>query len=676
MTTYTASTTSQLLKYISSASSGDTILLSAGTYSGVVVQNVIKSGNITITSADANAPAVLTDLTLRNCQGMTFTNLEMYATKDMPFQVLSSSRITIDQVDVHGTLNGSSNDDVRAMIVRDSNNVTVSNSHFHELTDALGHLNSQFITFSDNKFDLIRDNGISGGGTSNLTITGNTFSDFDHVGPVHPDAIQIWTTNTTTAASDILVSGNVFNRGSGDVVQGIFITDQIGLHYKNVTVSDNVVIGAMYNGIWVDGAENATLSNNVVIGEQDMQSWIGVINVADATLTDNIATSIKTVNSGVTRSGNIQATALSLADAAQLSATLDAMPSAASPASGARSLMTSLASLPAQSTGHQVQSLVLADVSLIGYTDAAPVGASPYSFAVQQLNGTAGADRLQVGTVGNYHLMGFDGNDVLIGGKTGSHVLEGGKGDDSYTIYQASDTVIELSGAGSDTVSSYIDYTLGANLETLRGMAAGLTLHGNALDNTIVAANGGSTLYGEAGDDVLQGASGADRLNGGAGNDRLYGYDGNDVLEGGKGNDTLVGGNGNDTIFGGDGNDTIEGGAGADVMTGGKGADSYNFRAGDFGSDLKASTDTITDFSAADGDKINLTMIDANSATAANDHFKFIGAQDFHGVAGELHYTVEGDGITLYGDTNGDAVADIAIHLSGITTITSSAFFL
>ena len=252
MTTFTASNTAQLIKYVSSAANGDTILLSSGNYSGVLLQNISKSGNITIASADANAPAVLTDLTVRNCQGMTFSNIDMFATKDMPFQVLSSSRITLDQVDVHGKINGSSSDDVRGMIVRNSTDVTVSNSHFHELTSALTHLDSQYINFTNNKFELIGNDGIAGGGTSHLSITGNVFTNFDHVGPVHPDAIQIWTTNTTKSASDIDVSRNVFTRGNGAIVQGIFITDQVGLPYKNVTVNDNVVVGAMYNGIWVD----------------------------------------------------------------------------------------------------------------------------------------------------------------------------------------------------------------------------------------------------------------------------------------------------------------------------------------------------------------------------------------------------------------------------------------
>ena len=371
---------------------------------------------------------------------------------------------------------------------------------------------------------------------------------------------------------------------------------------------------------------------------------------------------------------------LSAAELAGFSTALDAIthapaaPSLANVNSLIGSLGTTFGSLA--SGIQQFHDLVLSGVSTLGYIDAPAGAVSAQAFAMQDVSGTGGADRLQVGTVGNFHLMGLDGNDTLIGGRTGSHSLEGGKGDDSYTIYQTSDQVIEKAGEGNDTVLSYVNYTLGANIESLRAMAAGLTLHGNALDNSIVGANGGCSLYGEAGNDVLNGGNGSDVLNGGTGNDRLYGLDGNDTMEGGQGNDTLSGGNGNDVLYGCAGDDNIEGGAGADVLSGGAGADGFNYRPGDFGPDLHASMDTIIDFKAAEGDRINLTMIDANTATAANDHFQFIAGQDFHGVAGELRYAADGNGITVYGDTNGDGHADLAIHLSGLTTITSSAFYL
>ncbi|MBV7388446.1 VWA domain-containing protein [Pasteurellaceae bacterium TAE3-ERU1] len=64
------------------------------------------------------------------------------------------------------------------------------------------------------------------------------------------------------------------------------------------------------------------------------------------------------------------------------------------------------------------------------------------------------------------------------------------------------------------------------------------------------------------------------------------------------GNDTINGGNGDDIIIGGAGNDTLTGGAGADQFV-------YNLKGGN-------GDDTITDFNAADGDK--LTFVGITSA--------------------------------------------------------------
>jgi Ca2+-binding RTX toxin-like protein len=61
------------------------------------------------------------------------------------------------------------------------------------------------------------------------------------------------------------------------------------------------------------------------------------------------------------------------------------------------------------------------------------------------------------------------------------------------------------------------------------------------------------------------------------------------TINGEAGNDTLWGSNGDDTIDGGAGNDTLFGGAGSDTLTGGTGSDVFQFTA-------TAGSDVITDF--------------------------------------------------------------------------------
>ncbi len=669
MTDYTVSTTADLLKDVAIAKAGDRILLNAGTYSNVYIHDIVKSG-VTITSADANHQAVLTDLTVRNAAGLNFSNLEMVVSKTWGFAVYDSQNINLDHLNVHGSLDGNPNDDYMGMRISGSQNVTVTNSHFHELTDALTHLNDTNVTISGNTFDVLANNGVVGGGTSHITVSDNTFTNFYHTDTIHPDAIQFWTTNTTTQATDINVDGNVFERGNGSVIQGIYIQDDLGnLPYGTVTVTNNTIIGGNYYGIRVNGAQNATVTGNTVIGTDNQQSWIALNSVDTATVADNITTTLQDTDvTHLIAGGNVFTTALTDAQIAALK-----VPSAAAVSNVVHTLGAHVASISTAAAN-----AALAGVHLTAFLDgASPTGAT-YTFTQVAIAGTSGNDTLHASLFGSSHLYGYDGNDSLIGSALGlPSVFEGGAGNDTYTIFNSADTVIEGANGGTDAINTYVDYTLSANVETLRAMTSGLTLHGNDQGNLLISAAGGDTLDGGAGNDTLTGASGNDILDGGNGNDTLNGGDGNDQLFGGNGDDVLHGGAGNDTLVGGAGNDTLDGGPGLDIMTGGKGADTFIFHNTDWApGSLTAQKDIITDFNAAEGDRINLTMMDANTNTAAHESFNFIGTKAFDGGAGELRYVSEGDGITIYGDTNGDKVADMAIHLSGIHTITSAAFWL
>ncbi len=135
--------------------------------------------------------------------------------------------------------------------------------------------------------------------------------------------------------------------------------------------------------------------------------------------------------------------------------------------------------------------------------------------------------------------------------------------------------------------------------------ALSMMLRGN---DDINGANFNDALAGFAGDDWIRGWGGNDVLFGGDGNDILLGDDGNDDIMGDDGDDTIWGGEDSDAMDGGagsdwlngqDGNDFLYGGPGADKLTGGSGADWFAFERGN-------GYDEITDFNAAEGDRINL----------------------------------------------------------------------
>ena len=87
------------------------------------------------------------------------------------------------------------------------------------------------------------------------------------------------------------------------------------------------------------------------------------------------------------------------------------------------------------------------------------------------------------------------------------------------------------------------------------------------------------------------------------------GTSGNDTLNGTSVADTIHGGAGNDTLSGGAGNDILDGGTGNDTLTGGAGSDTFDYTSGD-------GADTITDFTASQGDVIDLTTMASVSSLA------------------------------------------------------------
>jgi Ca2+-binding RTX toxin-like protein len=150
------------------------------------------------------------------------------------------------------------------------------------------------------------------------------------------------------------------------------------------------------------------------------------------------------------------------------------------------------------------------------------------------------------------NVYGGDGNDRLIGndadnqihGGHGADTMIGGAGNDTYFVDNESDTVIENSDGGVDTVDASISYTLGANVENLvladKGGAIDGT--GNAADNVITGNASANLLLGEAGDDTLDGGGGADTLIGGPGNDTYYVDNIGDVVteKAAEGTDTVI----------------------------------------------------------------------------------------------------------------------------------------
>lgn len=147
-----------------------------------------------------------------------------------------------------------------------------------------------------------------------------------------------------------------------------------------------------------------------------------------------------------------------------------------------------------------------------------------------------------------------------------------------------------------------------------------------------------------------------------------------DVIDGGRRGDTLYGFGGDDVISGGAGRDVLVGGEGADTLKGGTEADVFAYWSDEDSGIGRDARDTIIGFSHLDGDKIDLSAIDANENTTRNEKFSFVA--DFTGKAGELTVDQVSGGWLVLGDTDGRDGADFSIFVKADGPLVATDFVL
>ncbi len=310
-------------------------------------------------------------------------------------------------------------------------------------------------------------------------------------------------------------------------------------------------------------------------------------------------------------------------------------------------------------TQADVGQAITARVSYVDGHGTAESKASAATAAVANVNDAATGSVTLVGTAevgrtltASFELQDLDGlGPVTLQWMRGTTAITGATGT-SYTL-----TAADVDKAVS--VRALFTDTLGGK-EAVSSSATALVTYSP------------DTVTGTDAADVLRGGLGASTVSGLAGNDTLYGEAGADTLRGGEGHDTLYGGVGNDQLQGDAGDDRLVGGTGADLLSGGEGRDSFVFTSlADLGT-TPATTDTIADFTHGQ-DCIDLSALDANSATSARDAFSaLIAPTDDFSAAGQLKLV---DGV-LYGNTDADADAELVIRLVGVSALDLSGFVL
>lgn len=244
---------------------------------------------------------------------------------------------------------------------------------------------------------------------------------------------------------------------------------------------------------------------------------------------------------------------------------------------------------------------------------------------VAAINGTGNTlDNTLIGNSAANTLTASSGNDTLDGG-AGADSLNGGDGNDVFVIDNAGDVVSDST--GTDTIQSYITYTLASGFENLTLLGTGVingtgnlaanTLNGNSAANTLDGGSGNDTMAGGQGDDLYKVDSTGDVIteNSSEGTDSVESsvtftlsanvenltLTGASALNGtgNASNNVITGTTGNNVLTGNDGNDTLNGNGGTDSLVGGLGDDIY----------MIDGSDTVTEGASAGADTVyaNLT---------------------------------------------------------------------
>lgn len=322
----------------------------------------------------------------------------------------------------------------------------------------------------------------------------------------------------------------------------------------------------------------------------------------------------------------------------------------------------------------------------------------------QAIRGTNGNDQFVQGNLTNLDISTLGGSDTINLNRSddlgGDNRVDAGKGDDTVSNAFEGGNIILL-GKGNDAY-------FGTGFSSLGGLDG---VDGGAGNDQFVIQTFKSAYLGGAGADVFFSDGWQNNINGGNGSDTIsyqqrhlnnvigdegvtidlaagtaqtgasrletltsienaVGSELADLIGGTIGDNILGGLGGNDGLHGFDGNDIIEGGLGADFMSGGAGADHFVYRTAN---DTRASgfttlvLETIADFNGADGDRIDLSLMQGS------DNFTFNGTAGFNARGnGEIRF----DNGFVQIDADGDGLTDILIQMDGVASMANTDFLI
>jgi hypothetical protein len=297
----TQATPSTLSARIAAAKSGETIVLAPGSYGPLNIGNRKFSGAGLVIEPRPGAKAVFTSIAVANSQGMTLKGLEVDIQSELfGVGVYNSDHIILTGLNIHAPPGKEFN----GMMLRNSTYVTVADSKLSLVGTGINFIDSDHVEILRNSLTDVQSDSIRGA-SSHVDVIGNHATNFHPQPGDHPDFIQFWSTKETGPSTGNRIKDNVYERGAGDPVQGVFIGDN-----KDIVISGNALFGTMVNAIALAEVQGALVEDNFVQGYADQGAKIITRGrSADVTIRNNVSPRVENyagdgANTGYKEQGN------------------------------------------------------------------------------------------------------------------------------------------------------------------------------------------------------------------------------------------------------------------------------------------------------------------------------------------------------------------------------------
>ncbi len=325
----TVSTAAELSAALTAATGGETILLNPGNY-GVISIQKSPATKVTVSSRDANAPAVVTKITI-NGSNWHFNNLDMRPVYTGGSQILSNA-VTITGSDVifenstvtYGNSSGWSaanwtSNAGSGIIASNGSNVLIKNNHLKTvyMGISIDHTMSNAKVIN-NTLDGVAGDALRGRGDYGL-FENNLILNMKQIDGNHSDCFQSWSkldgvigkgevVGVVIRGNQCLAALNTTDPIAADT-QGYSIFDGVA---RNWIVENNISFSNTFHGSFLSGGNNSVIRNNTLVGGIGPLPGISGGNAAQARI-DTTKTGIDPVNSKV--QNNIVNRNLSVTDA-------------------------------------------------------------------------------------------------------------------------------------------------------------------------------------------------------------------------------------------------------------------------------------------------------------------------------------------------------------------------